>query len=209
MTKPCRLVKAWIVRPRSRYCKPCLPPDLRVSLSGGQAILIHRWPLASLALRDLSFCSRKCRTIIIVDNERICVFLQNLLRNAAKSGCQTNYTYIPDIDMVPFPGMDVQLEEFLATPEVTCFFAQWPNCVHQQQVVWVIYPCLKAKECGMCAYVVPTYEIAQDSVRLDIFAIMENDIFNLNIAWQTDARWWKGCLTEKYKYNCQSNCKYK
>ena len=62
--------------------------------------------------------------IIIVDNDRICVFLQNLLRNAAKSGCQTNYTYIPDIDMVPFPGMDVQLEEFLATPEVTCFFAQ-------------------------------------------------------------------------------------
>ena len=44
--------------------------------------------------------------------------LQNLLRNAAKSGCQTNYTYIPDIDMVPNPAMDLQLEEFLATPEV-------------------------------------------------------------------------------------------
>ena len=78
--------------------------------------------------------------------------------------------------MVPFPGMDVQLEEFLATPEVTCFFAQLPNCVHQQQVVWVIYPCVKAKECGMCAYVVPTYEIAQDSARWDICAIMANDI---------------------------------
>lgn len=65
---------------------------------------------------------------------------QNLLRNAAKSGCQTNYTYIPDIDMVPTPTMDLQLEQFLATPEV--------------------------RECGMCAYVVPTYEIAQDSPRL-------------------------------------------
>ena len=61
--------------------------------------------------------------IIMVDDQNVS-FLQNLLRNAAKSGCQTNYTYIPDIDMVPFPGMDVQLEEFLATPEVTCFFAQ-------------------------------------------------------------------------------------
>ena len=62
-------------------------------------------------------------------------------------------------------------------------------CVHQQQVVWVIYPCVKAKECGMCAYVVPTYEIAQDSARLDIFAIMAMDIcLDLNIAWQTDTR---------------------
>ena len=29
----------------------------------------------------------------------------------------------------------------------------------------------------MCAYVVPTYEIAQDSARLDISAIMANDIY--------------------------------
>ena len=57
-------------------------------------------------------------------------------------------------------------------------------CVHQQQVVWVIYPCVKAKECGMCAYVVPTYEIAQDSARLDIFATF----VYLNIAWQTDTK---------------------
>ena len=46
------------------------------------------------------------------------ILLQNLLRNAAKSGCQTNYTYIPDIDMVPTPSMDLQLEQFLSTPEV-------------------------------------------------------------------------------------------
>jgi len=39
---------------------------------------------------------------------------QNLLRNLAKAGCQTNYTYIPDIDMVPTPGMDTRLETFLA-----------------------------------------------------------------------------------------------
>ena len=38
---------------------------------------------------------------------------QNLLRNLAKSGCQTAYTYIPDIDMVPAYGLDKKLEEFL------------------------------------------------------------------------------------------------
>ena len=51
-------------------------------------------------------------------NIMMSILLQNLLRNAAKSGCQTNYTYIPDIDMVPTPSMDLQLEQFLSTPEV-------------------------------------------------------------------------------------------
>jgi len=65
---------------------------------------------------------------------------QNLLRNLAKSGCQTAYTYIPDIDMVPAYGLDKKLEEFLALPSV--------------------------QQCEKCAYVVPTYEIAKDSARL-------------------------------------------
>ena len=32
----------------------------------------------------------------------IFLLFQNLLRNQAKAGCQTNFTYIPDIDMVSF-----------------------------------------------------------------------------------------------------------
>ena len=65
----------------------------------------------------------------------IFLLFQNLLRNQAKAGCQTNFTYIPDIDMVRFrmyllyfnyinsiqvtpPGLDLQLESFLAKEEV-------------------------------------------------------------------------------------------
>ena len=66
---------------------------------------------------------------------------QNLLRNLAKNGCQTNYTYIPDIDMVPTPGMDIQLETFLEKQE-------------------------KKNNCSKCAYVIPTYEISINSTHL-------------------------------------------
>jgi len=66
---------------------------------------------------------------------------QNLLRNLAKNGCQTNYTYIPDIDMIPNPGMDLQLETFLRRDQET-------------------------NNCTKCAFVIPTYEIAIDSTHL-------------------------------------------
>jgi len=59
---------------------------------------------------------------------------QNLLRNVAKNTCQTNFTYIPDIDMVLPKGMDEELEKFFSTQNV--------------------------RECTKCAFVVPTYEIA-------------------------------------------------
>ena len=62
---------------------------------------------------------------------------QNLLRNLAKNGCQTNYTYIPDIDMVPTPGMDLQLETFLRQDQIN-------------------------NNCTKCAFVIPTYEIAKE-----------------------------------------------
>ena len=39
---------------------------------------------------------------------------QNLLRNVAKRGCQTNYTFLPDIDMIPVQGLSPALEEFLS-----------------------------------------------------------------------------------------------
>ena len=66
---------------------------------------------------------------------------QNLLRNTAKAGCQTNYTFVPDIDMVPSPGMAARLETFLARDQ------QLGNC-------------------SKCAFVIPTYEIASDAAHL-------------------------------------------
>ena len=66
---------------------------------------------------------------------------QNLLRNTAKRGCQTNYTFIPDIDMVPTPGMDLHLETFLQKDQET-------------------------NNCTKCAFVIPTYEISSKSEHL-------------------------------------------
>ena len=66
---------------------------------------------------------------------------QNLLRNLAKQGCQTNYTYISDIDMVPSPGMDLQLETFLRKDQ-------------------------ERNNCTQCAFVIPTYEISLNSSHL-------------------------------------------
>ena len=66
---------------------------------------------------------------------------QNLLRNLAKAGCQTEYTMIPDIDMIPNPRMDLMLEDFFTSQR-------------------------EPKQCqasnSSCAYVVPVYEIAED-----------------------------------------------
>ena len=66
---------------------------------------------------------------------------QNLLRNLAKQGCQTNYTYISDIDMVPSPGMDLHLETFLRKDQ-------------------------ERNNCTQCAFVIPTYEISLKSSHL-------------------------------------------
>jgi len=68
---------------------------------------------------------------------------QNLLRNLAKSGCPTNYTIIPDIDMVPgYKNMFQDLEKFL----------------HKQDSL--------AHQCPGCAYVIPTYEVSRSSPSL-------------------------------------------
>ena len=60
------------------------------------------------------------------------------MRNIAKSSCQTNFTFVPDVDMIPSPGPDLALETFLA----------------QEQ------------ECQKCAYVIPVYEISADADHL-------------------------------------------
>ena len=123
------------------------------------------------------FCDSVCFLVKSIHFHKIMfvpLSLQNLLRNAAKSGCQTNYTYIPDIDMVPTPTMDLQLEQFLATPEVPFCCSPHHHSDHcptllgsgyTQYPTLAMFTCLKVRECGMCAYVVPTYEIAQDSPR--------------------------------------------
>ena len=72
---------------------------------------------------------------------------QNLLRNVAKSGCQTTYTMLPDIDMIPNKDMDLQLEKFLLTK-------QPPHCLAPSS------PKSKVKT-NKCAFVVPVYEISR------------------------------------------------
>ena len=59
---------------------------------------------------------------------------QNLMRNIAKSGCQTPFTLVPDVDMIPSPGLDIQLEKFFSRK--------------------------KTRDCKKCAYVLPVYEVA-------------------------------------------------
>jgi len=81
------------------------------------------------------------RTKEMLDWRESYPYPQNLLRNLAKNGCQTNYTYIPDIDMVPTPGMDTQLETFIKKQE-------------------------ERNNCTKCAYVIPTYEISSNSTHL-------------------------------------------
>jgi N-acetyllactosaminide beta-1,3-N-acetylglucosaminyltransferase len=67
---------------------------------------------------------------------------QNHLRNVAKAGCQTNFSFIPDMDMIPIPGMDLDLDKFFSEP------AQ--------------------QNCTMCAYVIPTYEISMSNDHLPV-----------------------------------------
>ncbi len=63
---------------------------------------------------------------------------QNLMRNIAKSGCQTNYTFIPDVDMIPNAGLDLSLENFLMSKD----------------------------NCDKCAFVIPVYEISTKATHL-------------------------------------------
>ena len=77
---------------------------------------------------------------------------QNLLRNFAKSGCQTEYTLLPDIDMIPNKNLNLQLESFLMD-------RQPANCTTQ------LKPDSQTKQ-GNCAFVIPVYEIANDVDRL-------------------------------------------
>lgn len=61
---------------------------------------------------------------------------QNLMRNLARRNCQTSYVFLTDVDIIPSAGLTDSLDAFLRT--------------------------VKCK--GLCAYVVPTYEL-DDRVR--------------------------------------------
>ena len=74
---------------------------------------------------------------------------QNLLRNVAKSGCQTEYIMLPDIDMIPNQNLDTQLEDFLSS-------RQPAHCTIQSRSA------SKAGKNNKCAFVVPVYEISRD-----------------------------------------------
>ena len=77
---------------------------------------------------------------------------QNLLRNVAKSGCQTTYTMLPDIDMIPNKNMDLQLEKFLLTKQPSHCLAPTSS---------------KSKvKTNKCAFVVPVYEISNQVEQL-------------------------------------------
>ena len=39
------------------------------------------------------------------------------MRNTAKKGCTTDYTFVIDIDMVPNPGLELELRQFLKEVE--------------------------------------------------------------------------------------------
>ncbi len=61
---------------------------------------------------------------------------QNLLRNVARSSCQTRFTLLVDADMIPKAGLHRDLEDFLRADQL-------------------------AVSCPLCAFVVPVYEISE------------------------------------------------
>ncbi|XP_023233755.1 beta-1,4-glucuronyltransferase 1-like [Centruroides sculpturatus] len=91
-------------------------------------------------------CSRSRELLIKLLNSRDTSFQswrnkvlypQNHLRNLARNGCETNYHYLTDVDIVPVPGLSEDLDEFLRN--------------------------LNKTTCAKCAFVVPTYEMRETS----------------------------------------------
>ena len=58
------------------------------------------------------------------DWRRTMAYPQNLLRNLAKAGCQTEYTMVPDIDMIPNTGLDMMLEKFVQNRNMPARYTQ-------------------------------------------------------------------------------------
>ena len=84
---------------------------------------------------------------------------QNLLRNVAKSGCQTKYIMLPDIDMIPNKDLDLKLENFLE-------IGQPSHCNNNSAVSKSTKKTTKSSSSDKCAFVVPVYEISREVEQL-------------------------------------------
>lgn len=61
------------------------------------------------------------------------LYPQNLMRNVARKGCQSEFVLLTDIDIIPRWGLSAKMDEFVKNKEVLT--------------------------CSKCAFVVPTYEV--------------------------------------------------
>ena len=130
-----------------QYLRSCHPAiDQQVSF---HLLYPHEYP-GQLNMRDYDEIAVDCQnprevlqSMLISRGERMMQwretyrYPQNHLRNVVKRACQTNFTYILDIDMIPNPEMSDQLETFLSHDQVS-------------------------RQCVKCAFVTPTYEIEDD-----------------------------------------------
>ena len=82
---------------------------------------------------------RIIRTETLIKIMKISKYPQNLMRNVARQGCQNDFCFTPDIDMINIPSFSDELNAFLARDEVA--------------------------SCKKCAFVIPTYEISIKEAR--------------------------------------------
>lgn len=76
---------------------------------------------------------KKIRPERLTQHLKKAAYPQNLLRNLARQGCPSEYSFTPDIDMISAPGMSRKLNEFVSRNST--------------------------RSCDHCAYIIPTYEI--------------------------------------------------
>ena len=63
---------------------------------------------------NISLNSRRCKSYSSGQlNIKMFRYPQNLARNTAKHGCPTEYTMVPDCDMIPIPDMASMLSTFI------------------------------------------------------------------------------------------------
>ena len=102
---------------------------------------------------------------------------QSLMRNTARSGCQTEYAIVPDIDMIPNRGLDVQLEDFLKDLN---------NCKEDHNtgvgVSVGVGENTNCSTCDKCAFVVPVYEISKNVTKFPEDKTALQEMISVNIS---------------------------
>lgn len=76
---------------------------------------------------------KKIRTPKLQEYMKKSPYPQNLLRNIAREGCHSEYSFTPDVDMISIPGISKQLDSFVTRNST--------------------------RNCSKCAFIIPTYEI--------------------------------------------------